>query len=458
MRQSWVFILLLCVLSGGLWAAEVIVPADVSCRCEGFGYADTNRHDSSKLSVRASSNGVKSWIKFDQLAAYDLSTLRAAVLTVSLHNPKGGSQQCGVSAVNDDCLDNIGWLEREITWNNAPGNDTTSLSLLDAAKTTFVETLTFTDGLAGDSFDIDVLAVLQADTDGVVQFVLHNSPNLLDFATWDHATVEWRPYLTLTFPPAGADLPNPADGDEQVPTSLAMLDWVNPEPNSPGDPIFCDVYFGTEPNRLEMFKAELGADISEAALTAENFDGLVLPLTNYTTYYWVVDCHDGENLIEGEMWSFYTNNNEAPVVDAGADQATWLDPSPLTVTLSGSVSDDGLPVGGQLTSLWEQVNNGAPTTPVIEDATTPVTNVTITEAGDYEFRLTAHDGGILDPSADSVRIVVGTDACDASHVFTGQAYNPADANEDCIVDLADLQLLIVDAWLNCTDVLTDCGF
>ncbi len=454
-------LLITCVLAGSVFAADVIVPSNMSCRTEGLGNADINRHDSQKLSVRASSNGNKSWIKYDQLGAYDLSTLRGAVLTVALHNPKTGSQTCDLSAVNDDVTDNILWVDHPInedpgngiyalTWNNAPGNLTSDLGLLDPLKTAYLDTIAFTDGLPGDSFDIDVLAVLQADTDGTVQFVLHNSPNLLDFATSDHPTEAWRSYLTLTFPPEGADWPNPEVG-EVVETSQASLSWTNPDPNDGVSDITCTVYLGTEPNRIgNMESVSLGAGVSSVAINTTNFPTYG-SLANDTMYYWYVDCQDPSRSpasIPGEEWSFYVGLY--PSADAGLPQVVWLDTDPnVTVYLDGTASDDGA-----YTVLWTQTGGPDGVTVTISPDDAEDTSVNLTR-GEYEFTLTANDGYL--ETSDTVRIVVGDDACDASHLDTGAAYNAADENQDCIVDLDDLVALIINDWLECTDTLTNCG-
>jgi hypothetical protein len=51
--------------------------------------------------------------------------------------------------------------------------------------------------------------------------------------------------------------------------------------------------------------------------------------------------------------------------------------------------------------------------------------------------------------------VVGDDACDASHLDSQEGYPAGDMNTDCIVDLLDLGEF-ASAWLNCSDVLTNC--
>jgi hypothetical protein len=410
------------------------------------------------LSVRASSPGGKSWIRF-QLESLEVGRLATATLTVSLHEGKTGNQSFDVSFVNDDYRENIGWGEKEITWNNAPGNDTTSYALLDTTKTTLLTTVNFTDGVEGQSFVIDVLPALQSDTDGIVQFVLHNSPNLINLSTHDHSVVAQRPVINYTEIPLGAKNPIPRN-KARMETTLGKLAWTNPDPNDGVSPITCTIYFGADPNRPEMDMLTLPAGVSSVDLTAANFPRF-LPLVDDNQYYWVVDCTDpsmdpGEQLIAGVMWSFFTDNNNAPVVDAGADQVTWLGKSGTAgqevIQLSGTASDDDLPEPPTLSLLWEQTAGSVVTITPNDQETV---SVTITQRGIYEFTLTADDSD--KQTSDTVRIVVGDNPCDASHLNSGLAYPVADTNQDCIVDLEDFATLIAANWLTCTDTLTNCG-
>jgi hypothetical protein len=465
MKTSIVCLLaiLSCLLCGSAWADSIT--ATTSCRTEGWLVnADKNMHNSAKLSVRnlsSSSTGNKAWIKFN-IGTLPVKRLDTATLTVFLELAKLGSQHFDVSFVNDNCLDNIGWSETNITWNNAPGNDTASREFLDATKTTLLTTVNFTDGTVGQGFVIDILPALKSDTDGIVQFVLHNSPNLLDFSTHDNAVAERRPIINYELIPLGAKYPIPAN-KARMETTQPNLAWTNPDPNDGASKITCTVYFGADPNRPQMDKVTLPAGASSVDLTAANFPRFV-PLINNKSYYWVVDCFDpskgaGKELIEGVTWSFYTDNNEPPTIDAGADQVAWLGKSGTAgqevIQLKGTVSDDGLPVPpAKTTLLWTQVSNGAPVVAITPDNQAAAT-VTITARGTYEFTLTADDSA--KQTADTVRIVVGTNACDASHLSTGAAYNAGDANRDCVVNLDDFATLIAANWLTCTDTLTNCG-
>jgi hypothetical protein len=245
--------------------------------------------------------------------------------------------------------------------------------------------------------------------------------------------------------------PVPADG-ATVDTTLALLDWINADPNVPGNPVYCDVYLGTEPNRLSMDKVTLGNNISQININTTNFPTYG-NLQNQTHYYWVVDVHDGNNLLSGDIWSFLVSHNTAPIVNAGPDQVSWLGksstPGQEVIALDGTTSDDG-----NYNVLWTQVANGAPTVTITPNNVDD-TSVTVTARGTYVFMLTANDGDLQ--TSDTVQIIVGSTSCDASHMSTGAVYDAEDQNHDCIVDMADFAALITDDWLTCTDRLTNCG-
>jgi hypothetical protein len=78
--------------------------------------------------------------------------------------------------------------------------------------------------------------------------------------------------------------------------------------------------------------------------------------------------------------------NRAPAVNAGPDAAASL---AAPATLSGTVSDDGLP-GGPVTIAWSKVSG--PGTATFADAASAATTVTFSAAGLYVLRLSASDG------------------------------------------------------------------
>jgi hypothetical protein len=462
MKKLCALAILLCLLGSSVFAAfsdPIFATQAGRTRSDtGTPPGSVNNHDTNKLTVRSTEGfGQKSWIRFDLSTANKIG-LRGAKLTLTLMEAKYDACNLDISALNDSCHDNDAWTDTNITWNNAPGNyntvegDITDWAALAPAKTTYLSTLSFATGAIGQSFSIDVTSAVLADTDNNVQFILHNSNANINFATWDHSTLT-HPYLTLEYTPNGADYPNPAIASK-VSTSLSSLSWVTPDPNHTNT-VYCDVYLGTEPNRPQMNKKTLGANVTTVAINTANFPTFGT-LVNNTTYYWFVDVHDSsrtDNPALGETWSFTTDNNAAPGVNVGLDQILYG--LPYTVSLDATVTDDGLPTPPALTYLWERI--AGPATAVINTPNAEDTLVTITERGDYQFRLTVSDSA--KSTADQLQVVVGTTACDASHLDTGAAYNEADVNHDCIVDVLDLEALIfnVDVWLNCTDTLDNCG-
>lgn len=170
---------------------------------------------------------------------------------------------------------------------------------------------------------------------------------------------------------------------------------------------------------------------------------------------------DSEDRNDYDLQAEYTNlevylyslvaGNPVPNVDAGDDLVTWLGNSGTsgqeTVSLDGTVTDDG-----SYTVLWTQVDNGAPTVTIHNDDQED-TSVTITQQGVYEFMLTANDG--TGQSSDTLEVIVGINACKASHLSTGDDYSASDLNQDCIVDILDIASFAAK-WLNCTDKLFSC--
>jgi hypothetical protein len=96
----------------------------------------------------------------------------------------------------------------------------------------------------------------------------------------------------------------------------------------------------------------------------------------------------------------YSQTNQPPVVQAGTDTTIVL-PTSIT-SLQGSVTDDGLPVGGTVTKTWAKFNG--PGTVTFTDASAPITTAAFSAAGTYVLRLTASD--TLLSASDDVTVVV----------------------------------------------------
>ena len=99
--------------------------------------------------------------------------------------------------------------------------------------------------------------------------------------------------------------------------------------------------------------------------------------------------------------------NQAPNVNAGTDRTIQL---PAGVALDGTVTDDGNPVGGSLTTSWSMFSG--PGTVTFANANAIDTTASFSVAGTYVLRLTASDGSLQ--TSDTVTIIV--EAADAPPV------------------------------------------
>lgn len=83
--------------------------------------------------------------------------------------------------------------------------------------------------------------------------------------------------------------------------------------------------------------------------------------------------------------------NQGPVVNAGADLKTRL---PVTIPLSGIVTDDGLPLGNAVTITWTNLSAPAGAVVTFQNPNDAVTTMSANKAGYYTNRLQASDGDI----------------------------------------------------------------
>ncbi len=85
--------------------------------------------------------------------------------------------------------------------------------------------------------------------------------------------------------------------------------------------------------------------------------------------------------------------NHPPVVNAGPNQTITL---PAMASLTGTASDDGLPAGGTLTTIWSKVSG--PGTVTFGNAAATATTASFSAAGTYVLQLSASDS-LLSSSA-----------------------------------------------------------
>ncbi|WP_269540004.1 tandem-95 repeat protein [Cerasicoccus fimbriatus] len=118
--------------------------------------------------------------------------------------------------------------------------------------------------------------------------------------------------------------------------------------------------------------------------------------------------------------------NEAPQVYAGEDIGILTSAGPLTLT--GSVTDDGLPGEGALSIVWSLLNGPAPV--VFGDVSDPATTASFSADGTYELQLSASDG--LATSVDVLVVQVGQ-SCTLGADTDLVAWWPGNRNYDDVI-------------------------
>ena len=127
--------------------------------------------------------------------------------------------------------------------------------------------------------------------------------------------------------------------------------------------------------------------------------------------------------------------NQAPVVNAGADQTITL---PAVANLAGTVTDDGLPnPPATVTKTWSKVSGPGTVTFGTPNALT--TTATFSTAGGYVLRLTANDSALA--SSDDIAVTV----------------NPVATNKAPVVNAGADQTITLPAVANLVGTATDDG-
>ena len=128
--------------------------------------------------------------------------------------------------------------------------------------------------------------------------------------------------------------------------SLALLEWLRPDPAQAGDPgtVLVDVYFGSvDPN---LIPGKHGSQKIETNYNGDSTGSFGKPLTENTTYYWRVDIIDPNYgspvTITGPTWSFVTTVPAEIIVteSGGSTDISEQDPIPNRDDYVVSLSKD----------------------------------------------------------------------------------------------------------------------
>ncbi len=222
------------------------------------------------------------------------------------------------------------------------------------------------------------------------------------------------------------------------------LSWTNMDPNFPGDPVYVDVWFGTDPNKLNplVYSKKVTAGLNTMTVQVN------APVvgTAPTTYYWQVDsylngaAHINEpNMIKGDVFQFDVTNDYPPtVVIDTPNTVTW---NGQPVQMNATVTDSG---SSALTIAWTANNtNAAFNNPALEDPIVTVSNLTTFPT---TVVLTCSVKDAQSPTVVNTatrNLVVYANACTAAR-RNAVGLPASDTNADCNTDLGDLFSLLGD--------------
>lgn len=131
--------------------------------------------------------------------------------------------------------------------------------------------------------------------------------------------------------------------------------------------------------------------------------------------------------------------NSAPTVNAGQDQTVSL--PELSVTLAGTVSDDGQPdPPSTVSAQWTQTSG--PAGVQFADATAPTTTATFPGPGVYTLTLTGNDSVLS--ASDDVMISVGEVSSGSVDVSIAESSDDAEESSSGVVSIYSTDLEMVD--------------
>ena len=242
-----------------------------------------------------------------------------------------------------DETDEFSWDDSSCTYNNVPGlidPETDGYITMEEGIWEVVGTMAFEsiDSATVITGEIDP-NFISSDTNGAITLMLYTpgSDASPDYYVALKEQTDGHAYPTLSFPNARfATSPTP-ENNGLVTTEIAELSWSNVEPNDISGEITCDVYFGTEPNRIgNMNMITTTAGVNSVAINTTNFPDYGTIAAG--TYYWTVDTYDSSStpayLGKGAMWSFEVTSVPVITIDAEDQIVFDGDPAEFSVAIS----------------------------------------------------------------------------------------------------------------------------
>ncbi|TKJ37724.1 MAG: hypothetical protein CEE38_06530 [Planctomycetes bacterium B3_Pla] len=305
----------------------------------------------------------KGYIRFD---VADVVSEASLVLTVSTNNEGGGGTTPQTFTIEvyglAESLDHT-WTESDITWNNAPGNDTSSSNF--TADATLLGSFIVEPIPVGNvvSFsDPNLVDFINSDTDNQITLLLRrtagtSSSHNVAFASKENTNYS-APALNLEVA-TRAFGPDPADG------ALLEATWASLSWRALDSAVSHDVYLGDNLDDVNDGVGDSFQGNETDTTLLVGFPGFPIPggLIPGTTYYWRIDevnDADPNSPWKGSIWRFSISPETAYNPDP-ADGAEFVDPNQVFTWSPG--------YGAKLHTVYmgtsfDEVNDAAGGTPV----------------------------------------------------------------------------------------------
>lgn len=260
---------------------------------------------------------------------------------------------------------------------------------------------------------------------------------------------------------------DPTPADKSVGNAgVTQLKWYNAQLLGGTSSVTCDVYMSTAatdlvdacnvptfPAAFKVASGVAGTKGNQTTITP------TMPV-GVDTLYWMVSTKtsvvgdpNNVNGYAGPVWKFGIAN-AAPQANAGADKYTY--PTAGTVTLSGTVTDDGLPVGASVTCTWKQGSTPI-TTAVVKTGNSYACTATVAVgAAGTTTTYTLEGNDTTGTGSDTMDVKVYATPCAAAQADPSYIKNAADLNNDCFVNFKDYAL-VVSKWQVCTALDAICN-
>jgi RHS repeat-associated protein len=226
-------------------------------------------------------------------------------------------------------------------------------------------------------------------------------PGNFGWLSWSGSPGEPALVTSLTPPGNSATYVNPADPSDH---HLRIGDWVSSKPGVSNSKNVRDAL-----DKLET------VDITVPVWNQARGQGANAQyrISGFAAVRLISYQLPSQNRITAKFLGFVACDatNQAPSVDAGADQTITL---PATTTLTATVRDDGRPTGASLVATWSQVSGPGTVTFSTLSVTNPLSGSAVSNwfstvaafssAGTYVLRLTANDSQLT--ASDDVIVTV----------------------------------------------------